>query len=295
MNAKLKNTIILLLILILIAIGGGVYSFVVQKGKIDEREKKIEDLMLYQMDTEALIEKLNLLKKRVAELDSILALRKYNIPQALSQSSFYDFVNKISYNFSTNSFVNIEYVGMESSQHFSSYTFRLSGTAEFNDLYKLIYGIEQSKELKKITSSSMNNFVKVEEDGMPYYLVSFGLQVAVYFADNDRFAAAEMKENRLIPNNVYDVFYPLIRNEIPPNIDNLLDVQNAQLLALIPDGAFVADAQGNTFLLWEGDRVYLGYLTEIDYEKNIVHFILNKGGIIEKVTLDLNKENLPDE
>ena len=35
---------------------------------------------------------------------------------------------------------------------------------------------------------------------------------------------------------------------------------------------------------------YLGYLTKIDYDKNEVRFILNKGGIIEKVTLTLDKE-----
>jgi hypothetical protein len=70
----------------------------------------------------------------------------------------------------------------------------------------------------------------------------------------------------------------------------LPDIQAGQLLALIPDGAFIADASGDTYLLWEGDKVYLGYLTEIDFESNEVHFILNKGGIIEKVKLALEKE-----
>ena len=103
-----------------------------------------------------------------------------------------------------------------------------------------------------------------------------------------------MKENRLRPNPLYDVFYPLIRNEIPPNTNNLLDVQTAQLLALIPEGAFLSDANGTTYLLWEGDPVYLGYLTKIDYENNKVSFILNKGGIIEKVDLLLEKEPKPE-
>jgi len=62
------------------------------------------------------------------------------------------------------------------------------------------------------------------------------------------------------------------------------------LLALIPEGAFIADIKGNTYLLWEGQQVYLGYLTKIDYDHNTVSFILNKGGIIEKVDLSLEKE-----
>ena len=84
-------------------------------------------------------------------------------------------------------------------------------------------------------------------------------------------------------------FYPLIRIDIPPNVDDLLDVQSAELLALIPEGAFITDSKGTSHLLWEGDKVYLGYLTEIDYDENIVQFVLNKGGIIEKITLNLEK------
>jgi hypothetical protein len=69
-----------------------------------------------------------------------------------------------------------------------------------------------------------------------------------------------------------------------------LDVQGAKLLALIPEGAFLSDSKGNTYLLWEGQQVYLGYLTKIDYDHNTVSFILNKGGIIEKTDLTLEKE-----
>ena len=116
------------------------------------------------------------------------------------------------------------------------------------------------------------------------------MNVDVYFSSNNRFASSEIKENDITTGPIYDIFYPLIRNELPPNLDNLLDVQGARLLALIPEGAFLADSKGNTYLLWEGEKVYLGYLTKIDYENNRVSFILNKGGIIEKVDLSLEKE-----
>ncbi len=141
-----------------------------------------------------------------------------------------------------------------------------------------------------MSSVSLANFVKVDEEGIPYYLVNFSLDIQVLHSDNDRFASSNFKENKLVPNQIYDVFYPQIRNEIPPNVDNLLDVQSAQLLALIPDGAFLADAKGNTYLLWDGDEVYLGHLTDIDYDRNQVNFILNKGGIIERVSLKLENK-----
>ena len=289
MNRKLKNTLALVAILLLIIIGGSIFSFVMQKGKIDEKTKELNSLNANTSNTEDLLAKLDNLKSRATELDSILSLRKFNIPVGLLQSDFYDFVNKVSFNFAPDSYVNIEYADLVIQTHYNYFTYKLSGTAYFNDVYKLIYAIEQSKSLKKILTCNFTNFVSVDDEGVAHYYVNYTFKVAVYFSDNDQYASAVTKENRLVPNPIYDIFYPLIRNEIPPNIDDLLDVQAAQLLALIPEGAFIADSKGVTYLLWEGDQVYLGYLTEIDYDKNEVHFVLNKGGIIEKVTLELDK------
>ncbi len=293
MNSKVKNTIIVLVIFLGILLSAGVYNFVIQKSKIRQKEKRIKDLKLYQLDTDALKQQLAFMRKRVAELDSVLANRKYNIPYKLSQASFFDFINQVSYNFSNNSFVNLEFEDSKKTNNFNIYTFTVSGVAEFEDFNRLIYAIEESKQLKKISEVELNNNVKVDKDGTPHYLVTYKFKTEVYFSDGDRFSIKNIKENSLTPNPAYDFFYPLIRNEIPPNKDQLLDVQSAHLLALIPDGAFLSDASGNTYLLWEGDQVYLGYLTNINYQKNEVNFVLNKGGIIENVTLELEKEKKP--
>ncbi len=290
MSNKVKNTIIILIIFIAIVLGSVFYNFVFQKAKINDRQKKIKDLKLYQLDTESLNQQLSLLKKRVAELDSILANRKYNIPYNLSQAAFFNFVNKVSYGFSSHSYVNIEFNEIDTGTNFTIYHYSLSGIAEFNDLIKLVYAIEESKQLKKIETVELTNNVKVDSDGIPHYLVTYKFNASVYYSDDNRFYVSDLKENAIVPNPAYDFFYPLIRNEIPPNNDKLLDVQSAQLLALIPDGAFLVDASGNTYLLWEGDQVYLGYLTNINYQNNEVNFVLNKGGIIENITLKLEKE-----
>ncbi|MFH0736381.1 MAG: hypothetical protein V1773_17690 [bacterium] len=290
MNRKVVNTLMLLVILIFISAIGGYFAFFHQRGIIREKVNKIEQMKKTMLNKDELLDNLSQLKERAAALDSILALRKFNIPFMLSQARFYDFVNRISANFAPESFVNITFENIMQEGSFSYYLYTLSGTAYFNDFYKLIYAIEESKELKKIRSVNLSNLIKVDEDGNPNYLVNFTIKANIYFANNDRFSTTTIKENSLIPNSVYDIFYPAIRNEIPPNLDNLLDVQTAQLLALIPDGAFLVDAKGKTFLLWEGDEVYLGYVTKIDFEKNEVQFILNKGGIIEKVKLTLATE-----
>jgi hypothetical protein len=89
----------------------------------------------------------------------------------------------------------------------------------------LIYAIEQSKELKKISALNLGNLIRTDQEGVPLFLVSFEMTAQVYFSADSRFAAVAMMEIELSTGPLYDAFYPLIRNEIPPNVDNLLDVQ----------------------------------------------------------------------
>ena len=288
MNKKLISTLSVLALLIIILVAGGIYIFIVQRGDISERQEKLDELNKNVYDPVELDNRYQELERRSTELDSILANREFNIPQNISSIKFYNYVNNIVANFPKETTVNVEYLRQAPDKEFFFHEYKLSGSGNYNDVYKMVYAIEQSKELKKINKVSLTNLVKTDDE-IPLFLVNFELIAQVYYSLDNRFAPAEYVENNLATGPIYDAFYPLIRNEIPPNVDNLLDVQGARLLALIPEGAFVADTKGNTYLVWEGEQVYLGYLTKIDYDNNTVSFILNKGGIIEQVTLQLDR------
>lgn len=288
MNKKLISTLSVLALLIIILVAGGIYIFIVQRGDMSERQEKLDELNKNVYDPVELDNRYQELERRSAELDSILANREFNIPQNISSIKFYNYVNNIVANFPKETTVNVEYLRQAPDKEFFFHEYKLTGSGNYNDVYKMVYAIEQSKELKKINKVSLTNLVKTDDE-IPLFLVNFELIAQVYYSSDNRFAPAEYVENNLATGPIYDAFYPLIRNEIPPNIDNLLDVQGARLLALIPEGAFVADTKGNTYLVWEGEQVYLGYLTRIDYDNNTVSFILNKGGIIEQVTLQLDR------
>ena len=290
MNRKTKSTLGLVALLILILVVGGAYILIFQRGDLNEKRSKLEEMKAHAYNTADLKAQYQDLQERAGVLDSVLAARKFNIPQNLSSIKFYDFVNDLSNSYDPQTTIDIEYADMKPDKNFFYHEYKLTGGGSYNDVWRLIYAIEQSKELKKIKSASLSNLIKTDEDGMPHFLVNFNLDVDAYYSSDNRFATSAMVENNLTARPLYDAFYPLIRNEIPPNLDNLLDVQGATLLALVPEGAFISDAKGNTYLLWEGEQVYLGYLTKIDYERNKVSFILNKGGIIDKVDLDLQKE-----
>jgi len=290
MNKKLRSTLGLVALLLLILLIGGIYIFTFQRSAISEKKIKLEELDANSYDPVELAARYDELTIRSAILDSVLSSRKFNIPKDLSSINFYNFVNGIVSNFSEYTKVNVEFQNQLQDKEFSVYEYKLSGSGFYNEIFQLIYSIEHSKELKKVTTLSAGNLIKTDKESMPMFLVNFELNTQVYFSNDSRFAPKEFVENDLRTGPIYDAFYPLIRNEIPPNVDELLDVQEARLLALIPEGAFIADSHGNTYLVWEGEQVYLGYLTKIDYENNNVNFILNKGGIIERINLVLEIE-----
>ncbi len=292
MNKKLRSTLVLLAFLFIILIAGGSYLYFVQSKDLNEKRDKLKELQAKALDPQELLAQYQSLLVESNRLDSILANREFNIPQNLSSIKFYNFVNNITNGFSDKAQVNIEFLEQKQEKEFFYHEYKLTGFGYFNEVYNLIFAIEHSKELKKVTNISLGNLVQTKEGEIPLYLVSFTLNAKAYFSTDNRFAPATFVENSLGAPTLYDAFYPLIRNEIPPNIDELLDVQGATLLALIPEGAFIADSKGNTYLIWEGEQVYLGYLTKIDYQNSRVSFILNKGGIIEKMDLELDRSEL---
>ena len=88
-----------------------------------------------------------------------------------------------------------------------------------------------------------------------------------------------------IENNPY---YPLIR-PIPPNDENLPNVEASRLIALTGRTAHIIDQTGVLKRISIGDRVYLGRLSSINLDSNEAVFQLNRGGIMDQVVLSLSQ------
>ena len=142
MNRKIKNTLALFLLLVIILVLGGGFIFLFQIRTINNDKVMIAQLQKNHYNTEQLTAQYLALKKNAASLDSILAKRKFNIPENLSSISFFKFVNDQSVNFSDNTQVNVEFVDKKSDINFFYYEYKITGGGDYNDLYKLIYSIE---------------------------------------------------------------------------------------------------------------------------------------------------------
>jgi hypothetical protein len=127
--------------------------------------------------------------------------------------------------------------------------------------------------------------VAPKEETEGHVLVTFDMVVHAYFS-NVAELASSMGERPIRPNTLnVDPFHPVIASGIPPNLRDLVEIERADLKAVIPGKAFVLDQNNDIQTLNEGDEVYLGYVTRIDPEVGRLECTLNKGGIIEKVEL----------
>ncbi len=88
------------------------------------------------------------------------------------------------------------------------------------------------------------------------------------------------------------LFYPII-HDIPPNDEGLLNIEQSKLIGVSGEKAFILDNNQSLHELTIGDEVYLGTLRHISLQDETATFILNKGGIVEKITLKVGEA--PDE
>ena len=291
MNKKNRNLLYLTIVFVLITLAGSIYTLAFQKKELDKKDKRLAELRANYANLKTLQVQLKNAEVKVAEIDSLLFKGKFTIRQNLPQSNFFNFVDTYSDDNTLYTYTNTQFSNIGKDNGINYYLYNVSGVGSFNDVYGLIYSIEHSKELKKIESADVSGATIVDSKGIPHYLLKFNINVKVYFSSNDQYAEANFTENNLTAGRLYNAYFPLVRNRIRPNIDDLPDVQGATLLSLVPQGAFVTDSQGNTILLKKGDQVYLGYLEDIDYGNKTVTFVLNKGGILEYETLKMGIKN----
>ncbi|MDR3667511.1 MAG: hypothetical protein P4L35_11770 [Ignavibacteriaceae bacterium] len=291
MKRNNKTLIVLIITFVIITAIGSIYSLFIQKQQIQDSVTKLDHLRLNYSDLSKISSQLKNAQEKATAVDSFLFSGRFTIPRNISQSRFYNFIDTWSGDHSIYTFTNTEYQNKGVENGFNYYSYKVSGCGGFDEVYGLIYAIEHSKDLMKIQTAELVTNTIVDSKGVPHYIVKFNLMVKEYFSQSDQYAAIVYTENNLRTGGLYNAFFPLVRNEIRPNTEHLPDIQGASLISLVPQGAFIMDASGNTTLMEKGDPVYLGNLMDIDYDHESVTFVLNKGGIVEFETLKLGQLN----
>jgi len=291
MSKNIKNSLILGIALILIAAFSYYWLKVLKENKViqltavkAEKEKEFDDLSIIAVQYDEVKTTLDTLIKSLYELDKVL------LPVEDTKISF-EYINSLAS--IPNSYINFTFVSGERNEYENYYgtNYMLSGEASFYNFYNFIWKLENYKRLYSISSMTLEEIKKSEsQDEEPKSYIKFNMSVTGYSSKEKIGSEEEITEDKTSEPLRFNPFLPLVQENIPPNTEGLLEVDNAELQGLTNDRAFITDARGNFLVMKAGDRVYLGYLTRISPERNQVEFTLNKGGFIETFILKLKEK-----
>lgn len=283
MSYALRNTLILLFVLLLISGSGWAYMYYFQEDKIEILQNEVST------KNNELAEMMQIANQYEIVLTQVENARYYinNYDKALYASSnedkVFDFVNTLN---TGNTFTDFSFSFVDSTaeSQYGIIQMGISGEGYYRNFNNFIRKIEQSKPLNKIKSVSISPINELESYGR----VNFSFTLESFYDRANILEAPSLSITSSALGSVYNPFFPLIR-DIEPNDDNLTNVESSELLALSANKVFLVDQTGVMQKINVGEKVYLGTLQSIDLNNRSATFELNKGGLIEYVTLEVQQ------
>ena len=165
--------------------------------------------------------------------------------------------------------------------------FSIRGKGSFQTVFQFIHYLENGPQLYQVDKISLHSLeIKDEKSGLPKLVLPFNMEIHAYFTDLEGLPEIKHTLADVRPGKAANPFLPGILKTLPANVNNLIEVENAEVVGIFTNRAMIR-YNGETHILKRGEKVYLGYLSKIDPDNNVVVFKLNKGGIVERVTLKL--------
>jgi len=290
MTYKARNTLILLIQVMLIAGAGAYLIFYYYPGKISVLEQEVHSLdstLATVPEREAYLEQS---RKVLEEKRAQLASFDRMVDTSVTLADAFRYLDEIQNLFGVLKF-NLTTVRETKGDGYGDLEFSISGEGSFNNLFNLVWALERGPKIYVIDAINMRGVESVQPpDYKPKVVIPFDMKVRALYADIKDLPPIKRKLSQVRIPTYRNLFWPLIKKNLPPNTDNLLEAERAELRGLLPGKAIVADNMGEVHILKEGDPVYLGYLTKINQQNNTIEFTLNKGGIVERFVLELKLE-----
>jgi len=293
----MNHSIVITLLLVVSSALVGVVSYystdVRQAGHIERihEQRRVAEL------THARVDELLVMQSASSELaESALASwnsRYKYIPATLNTADMVEYVERLT----RVGFEQFDLTLAGSTDHadYSTHRYNVTGTATFSALYDLVWHLENNREFYRVSDLAarhVNVFKRnrATDRDRRIDMVAFTFTLDAYHSRLEGISAPD-EGLRPIPlailqdhNPAGNTFIPLVRTDLPPNDEMLVDVEQAKLISILGQQAVFEDQHGRHVLL-EGDRVYLGAVQTVDPVNAFVRVHLNKGDRVETLNL----------
>lgn len=284
MSFKIRNTIVLGAFFFVVTAAGFVYWKFIQPGQLNKTQKEITRIERELQTLPATIEEVKTLTESYYDGKRKYDSRSKEIPETDITSQTYSYMSRgidlagfLKFNMRFRGATNLPDYG------FNTYDL-VDGEAQFSNLYKFVFFLENGRRLYKINSMTLEQKEEVDADTKETRKwLGFTMELQAYFTHITELGTSLAAKAQQIPMAPFNPFNPLIVQVLatePP--EGVINPDAVELKAVIPGKAFV-QVGDEIKVLQLGDRVWRGYVSRISTTESRVEFILDEGGIIRRL------------
>ncbi len=287
MSYKLRNTIVLASILLLISAAGLIYWKWYQPRELKANAKKMQEIERQLADMQGLLQEVRQLDAEREEDKRKYDSRSKEIPSFDISSQSYSYISRAQDAAGPIGTlkVNFTFEGGHAGTNYGYNTYKLTaGTGDFASIYKFIYFLENGRRLYKISSVTLAQREQIDDltKETKSYL-EFSLELNAYFSSIDVLATSLAARSLTSVQAPFDPFNPLVYQTLAAEGPaNQINVEHLDIKAVLPGKAFGLYDQ-DLILLHVGDKVWRGSVSAIYPAESKVVFSLDIGGIFQKV------------
>jgi hypothetical protein len=285
-----RNVLTLLIFTLTIGSIGGYFLFIKYPKKIKYFNGELKKIDQKISALDGVEQQFEMIQQQIEDEQEKLSELNRQIVMDVTAAQAYTYINHIM-DYAGEFKMDMVFGGSGSSGGYGYKIFNLRGEGTFQNIYHFLWYLERGPQIYKVKSLQLRGVEGRDEKSNDMQIsIPFEMQIWALHAQINDLPLIKRKLGDVTCASVKDCFYPFVTRDIPRNTDNLLEVERAQLSAVMPGKAFVVDQNNKVKMIEPGTPVYLGFVTRIDPNRNEVEFTLNKGGIVEKFVLELGFE-----
>ena len=284
MSYGIRNTLILLVVLTTFIGAGWGYLYFYQEPKVSELEQQVNDKREELNQKQQTANQYPVLQNRYEKATEYFNNYDKGLYANSNEDNVYQFLNNVSTGSAYTDFT-FSFSDSTVQNQFGVLNMQVTGQGYYRNVNNFIRQIELSKPLNKIDEVTIS---PVNELGS-YARVNFNFTLQSFYDRVKLLGEPDLSITNNLLGSIYNPFYPLIRS-VQENENNLVDVEQSSIIAISSGTVFLLNQNGVMKRLSTGDEVYLGELSSVDVQQGSATFTLNKGGLVEEVTLTVDNE-----
>ncbi|MEI7907016.1 MAG: hypothetical protein WCI84_06615 [Bacteroidota bacterium] len=283
MSYKIRNTIALGVIILLVSIIGTYITFFYQPKKINQNLKETKKISVQLQDNTEQMNAIEQNQMKLRETQHRWNNRIKEISESDVSSQTYGYLSEIIDESGAQQLkMNLALVGTTDGGTIGYNTYKINGISEFPNIFRFLWLLENGRKLYKISSVTFRSD-EIGADSMesPQIALQYDMEINAFYTKEKTLGMQVMRPDSTPQPIMSNPFQPSILKKTPANIRNLVDIERISVKATANGKALVMTEAGKLLTLQIGDEVYLGKVSNIIPKDGIIEFTLNDGGIAQ--------------